>query len=254
MLTGSIVLYNNDERILTQAVKSFLDTPLKKRLFLIDNSSSDKLRKFYISDEITYIHIGKNIGFGKAHNLVTKELKNVSEYHLILNPDAYFSKEVLPNLIEQMCKDESMGLIAPKILYPNGNLQNSIRRFPKIQDFFLRRIPLLNRFFKREFNKVNYLNISKHRSTEVEALSGCFQLFKTKVFLKVNGFDPRYFMYMEDIDICRKVKQMGYKVFYSPNVAVYHHSEYGSKKKINLLLVHLSSIIKYFYKWRFRGH
>ncbi len=68
MLTAAIVLFHNDERILTQAVNSFLSAPCEKRLYLIDNSKTDSLRKFYTSPEIKYIHTGENLGFGKGHN------------------------------------------------------------------------------------------------------------------------------------------------------------------------------------------
>lgn len=254
MLTGSIVLYNNDKEMLNNAVNSFLNIPVKKSLYLIDNSPTDQLKNVFVSDEITYIHNKKNIGFGKAHNQVINDLIKGSKYHLILNPDTYFSQDVLPILIERITQNENIGLIAPKILYPNGNFQNSIRKFPKIHDFLLRRISFLSKLFKNEYKKGNYLDISISNPMFVEAVSGCFQLFKTSVFVKINGFDPRYFMYMEDIDICRKVRHEGYKVLYDPNAIVYHHSDYGSKKKLKLLVIHVVSIFKYYWKWNLHHH
>lgn len=249
MLTGAIVLFHNEEHILTQAVNSFLSTPLEKRLYLIDNSKTDYLRKFYISAEITYIHTGENLGFGKGHNLILEELEEISSYHLILNPDTYFNSDVIPLLIDCLEKDQSIGIAAPKILYPNGDFQKSIRRFPKIQDFLIRRIPGFGSVFKSAFKRANYLDQLGERQMEVEAVSGCFQLFRTSIFLKVQGFDSRYFMYMEDIDICRKVHNIGLRVVYLPTAIVYHHSEYGSKKEFKLLWAHIRSIIKYFVKW-----
>ena len=249
MLTAAIVLFHNDKDVLSQAVNSFLEVPMEKRLYLIDNSKTDYLKEKYIDPEITYIHTGQNLGFGKGHNLILKELSKNSNYHLILNPDAYFSPEVVPTLVDCLKNDPSIGIIAPKILYPDGTFQKSIRRFPKVQDFLIRRVPGFKYLFKKAFERANYLNRTMKSSIEAEAVSGCFQLFRTNIFLDVQGFDPRYFMYMEDIDICRKVHAIGYKVVYFPFVFVYHHSAYGSKKKFKLLWAHIKSIIEYFLKW-----
>src|SRR5690606_3307174 len=113
--------------------------------------------KFYASDEITYIHNDNNVGFGRAHNQVIEKIINLSEYHLILNPDTYFAPDVLSILINSLSESDNIGLIAPRILYPNGNLQNSIRKFPKIHDFLLRRISFLSILFEKEYKKGNYL-------------------------------------------------------------------------------------------------
>ncbi|CAM4102601.1 glycosyltransferase family 2 protein [Zobellia nedashkovskayae] len=249
MLTAAIVLYNNNEKVLRQAVDSFLSVPLEKRLYLVDNSETDAFRTCFVSDEITYIHTGKNIGFGKGHNWILEELEAKSKFHLILNPDAYFEPNTIPQLIKEIVNRDKVGIIAPKILYPDGSFQLSIRRFPKIYDFFLRRIPGIKNIFKDTFKKGNYLNGPLDKPMNVEAVSGCFQVFDTNVFTKIKGFDERYFMYMEDLDICRKVHEAGYNVLYYPLVTVYHHSAYDSKKKPKLLLIHLSSIVKYFIKW-----
>ena len=249
MLTAAIVLFHNDKVVLTQAVESFLAIPVVKKLYLIDNSKTDVLGRYYVSEEIEYIHTGQNLGFGKGHNIILEKLSALSTYHLILNPDVYFEKEVILELIKHIDKDDKVGIVAPKILYPNGKFQNSIRRFPKPYDFFMRRVPLLKSFFRKAYERGNYLDKAIEIPTAVEAVSGCCQLFRTEVFVKISGFDPRYFMYMEDIDMCRKVHDFGYKVVYFPSVFVYHHSEYGSKKKVKLLWVHIKSIIMYFLKW-----
>lgn len=249
MLTAAIVLYNNDEKILEKAVNSFLATPIAKKLYLIDNSETDRFRNRFSSDEITYIYTGENLGFGKAHNLVLKEFGTYSQYHLILNPDAYFDSEVIPLLLNKLKSSDDIGLIAPEIQYPDGTFQKSIRRFPKLYDFLLRRVPGLKFVFKKEYERGNYLEGPTNVAMKVDAVSGCFQIFKTSVFKEIKGFDERYFMYMEDLDICRKVKQLGYDVLYFPEVTVYHHSAYGSKKSVRLFRVHLSSIVRYFMKW-----
>lgn len=249
MLTAAIVLYHNDIQVLEQAVNSFLNIDLKKHLYLIDNSKTSELGKFFDSPEITYMHTGKNLGFGKGHNYILNELKKKSKYHLILNPDAYFDKDVLPLLIKELRSDESVGIIAPKIVYPNGDFQKSVRKFPKVWDLIVRRFPGLKSVFPKAFKKANYLNGSLECPIDVDAVSGCFQVFRTRVFLEIGGFDDRYFMYMEDLDICRTVHAHDYKVRYFPHAKVYHCSAYGSKKSVTLFAAHIKSAIKYFMKW-----
>lgn len=250
MVTGSIVLFQNDEKIVRQAIDSFMDTQLDKHLFLIDNSSTDILRRLKTSKDITYIHLGDNIGFGKAHNTVINEIKVISDYHLILNPDAYFEPDVIPVLIEYLDKHPDIGVVAPRIVYPDGMHQDSTRRFPTGTDFLLRRIPGMQSVFKERYRNAHYLDSNLNEPLEVDTVSGCFQLFRTKIFTDIGGFDPRYFMYMEDMDICRKVSEHGYKTYYNPNVQAVHIFEKGSAKKLRLLLIHVTSIIKYFLKWR----
>ena len=251
MVTAAIVLYHNEEKVLSDAINSFLNSPIQKHLFLIDNSKDDNLKKFAGSEEISYINTGKNLGFGGGHNAIMDRLKESSHFHLILNPDAYFASDVLPLLVEQLKIRESVGLIAPKILYPNGNFQKSIRRFPKFFDLLVRRVPGMNRLFRKAFERGNYLNQNLDDPLEVDAVSGCFQLYRTETFLRIKGFDERFFMYMEDLDICRRVHEMGDKILYYPSVEVYHRSEYGSKKSMKLLWAHIKSMIQYFLKWNF---
>ncbi|MAU71110.1 MAG: glycosyl transferase family 2 [Pseudozobellia sp.] len=250
MLTAAIVLYHNDPVVLMEAVDSFLATPMRKILYLIDNSNTNSLESYFQGrDEVVYIHTGKNVGFGAGHNHILKDIASKSDYHLILNPDAYFDKEVIPLLVKQLKSDSQIGIIAPKILYADGTFQHSIRRFPRVYDFLLRRVKFLGKLFKNAFDKINYLNGPIDRPLDVEAVSGCFQLFRTSVFLGVKGFDTRYFMYMEDLDICREVHKMGYKVLYYPDISVFHRSEYASKKSMKLFRIHLQSIFRYFVKW-----
>jgi len=101
-LSATIVLYKEGSIELSKAINSFLKTDITKKLFLIDNSPTDKLRNKFTHPDIEYIFIGKNIGFGAGHNIVIDKIKNYSKYHLILNPDVWFSPSVIPNLLVVM--------------------------------------------------------------------------------------------------------------------------------------------------------
>ena len=95
-----------------------------------------------------------------------------------------------------------------------------------------------------------YRNKDLSKPFFVEYLTGCFQLYKTAAFTALNGFDERYFLYMEDVDICKKIDTTGKKKLYYPNVSITHVLKQGSSKNFKLFCYHLSSAVKYFLKWR----
>ncbi|MDA9339479.1 glycosyltransferase [Polaribacter sp.] len=244
-ITATIVLYYEDITILQKTVDSFLKIPLKKKLFLVDNSATSRLRNFFIHDEIEYIFPGKNMGFGKGHNLVLEKLN--SKYHLLLNPDIVFTEDVISSLIGQLEKTNNVAFATPKVVYSNRENQYVCRTHPVFFDLINRRITLS----KKALLKNQYRNQDLTKPFYPDFIHGCFMLFKTAVFKELKGFDERYFLYMEDADICREIDKLKKKKLYFPEVQIVHHHQKGSAKKLKLFWYHVSSAIKYFLKWGF---
>ena len=136
-------------------------------------------------------------------------------------------------------------MIAPKVVFPNGNHQYSCRKYPKPIDLIIRRLGV----FKSKIYNGEYQNKDISKPFHPDYISGCFMLFKTVDFISLNGFDKRYFMYLEDVDICKKIDALGKKKLYFPEEQIIHIANFGSAKKIRLLLYHIFSAIKYFRKW-----
>jgi GT2 family glycosyltransferase len=249
-ITASIVLFEENIHELSSAVNSFLKTPLSKKLFLIDNSPSEELKDKFTHPDIEYIFTGKNLGFAAGHNLVIEKIKNDSKYHLVLNPDVSFEPEVIPNLLREMEKNKDLSLIAPKVLFPNGEHQFSCRRYPSLFELLVRRTSLLKNMFSSIIKRGEYYDKNLTIAFYPEFIHGCFHLFKTEDFVRVKGFDERYFLYMEDVDICRKIDAIGKKKMYYPGEEISHILKKGSSKNIKLLVRHFLSGIQYFYKWR----
>tara|TARA_R110001592_G_scaffold214779_1_gene467800 strand:- start:109 stop:876 length:768 start_codon:yes stop_codon:yes gene_type:complete len=249
-ISASIVLYKEDLKELNKTIACFLKTKLSKKLYLIDNTPSKQFKNIFEQQEIEYIGIGRNIGFGAAHNIVLDKIKNLSDFHLILNPDVTFLDETIPNLILQLEENEKISMIAPRVLFPNGNHQFSCRRYPTILELLARRIP----FSKSIFTKIVDNGIYKDKNLEkpffAEYLTGCFQLYKTVDFVTLKGFDERYFLYMEDVDICKKIDTKGKLKLYYPKEEIKHVLKKGSEKSIKLFFRHAFSVIKYFRKWK----
>jgi GT2 family glycosyltransferase len=242
-ISASIVLYNENIQVLEEAITSFLKVPLLKKLYLIDNSPKRIIIDIFKEEEIEYIFVGKNVGFGAAHNLVINKIKSFSKFHLILNPDVSFKPSVVVNLSRELENNPQVSLISPRVLYPNGSTQVICRKTPFFKEMLGRRLGVFNNYVaSKQYQKVS-------EPFFPDFIHGCFMLFKTDDFISIKGFDERYFLYMEDADICRKIKESGKEVLYYPKEQITHIHRKGSAKKGKLLYYHLVSAIKYFKKW-----
>ena len=251
-ITASIVLHNESLEELTKTVNCFLSVSLKKRLFLVDNTLDKKFEKAFKHEDIVYIAVGKNLGFGSGHNIILKSIIGFSKFHLVLNPDVIFQSSTLLNLISELEMTKDAAMIAPKVRFPSGAHQFSCRRYPSVIELFARRFPLLKPLFKTTIFKGVYGDKSLTEPFFAEYITGCFHLYKTEDFIKLGGFDERYFLYMEDVDICKKIDLLGKKKIYFPQEEIIHVLKQGSSKSLKLFLRHTSSAIKYFLKWGFR--
>lgn len=246
-ITASIVVYKQDPAQLQKIIDAFLEYPFSRKIYIIDNSPTNLLKEKINGDRMDYLFPGTNLGFGKGHNTILNNLKKQSTYHLILNPDICFSSKILKRLTNQLQKEKQLTMVAPKVFYPSGELQYTARKFPTVLELFCRFMGIL---------KI-YTNKKEYRDQEItvpfspDFVQGSFMLFKTKDFLDLKGFDERYFMYMEDVDICRKIDLSGKRKLYFPATEIIHIHRKGSSKELRLFFIHISSIIKYFMKWGF---
>ena len=246
-ITASIVVYKENLKVLENAIDSFLGSPLSKKLYIIDNSPSNEFKNKIQNDSVEYIYSNKNIGFGKGHNSILHKLTSENKYHLILNPDVRFHPEILEKLVLKMESNESFSMIAPRVLNSNNELLHTARRYPSLFELIFRFLGIFKKFTIRG----EYKNQNHEKSFSPDFVQGSFMLFKTEDLLRLEGFDERYFMYMEDVDICRKIDLSGKRKLYFPATEIIHTHRKGSSKEFRLFFIHISSIIKYFIKWGF---
>lgn len=246
----SIVAFNNDPKMLTAAIRSTLDSSLRTACTVVDNSSNTSLRQYVLDSGARYIHAGKNLGFGAAHNLALTENIDTAEFCLIENPDIQFSSGVLETLYGFMLNEASVGLVMPKILYPDGRNQNLCKRLPAPHDLFIRRFlgPFGRTILKAQSEKYELSNVAMNVPWNVPCLSGCFMFVRSSVLKQVGLFDERYFMYMEDFDLCRRIGSRARTVYY-PQVSITHEYAKGSYVNPRLLGHHILSSFRYFKKW-----
>ncbi len=249
-ISASIVIYKNDPEMLMQAVESFLASTASSRLYLIDNSPTDTFRGMFDSERVTYIFNNRNIGFGAGHNIaLRKALEHKTQYHIILNPDVYFDQAVTEKLFLYMQDNEQVGLLMPKVLYPDGRLQPLCKLLPSPVTLFSRRFLKFNSNLLNKMNHWYEMHFTGYNTVmDVPFLSGCFMFLRVATLEKVGLFDENIFLYTEDTDLTRRIHKHYRTVFY-PEAVIYHHNQRASYKNIVIMMHHIFSAIRYFNKW-----
>jgi GT2 family glycosyltransferase len=247
-ITASIVVYNTDYTVLRKLVKCLENEETDILLYVIDNSPTEELGKQLPRDSIRYIFNGRNIGYGAAHNIALRESLQESKYHIILNPDIYFPEGTVQRLLMYLEENPTVGLVMPKILFPDGSNQFLCKLLPRPIDLVMRNFLPGSRITQ----KINYryeMRFSDYdRSMNVPYLSGCFMFIRTDVLKYVGLFDERFFLYFEDTDLSRRIHNR-YKTVCHPFEVAYHNYGRGSYSDRRLLQIHIRSAMRYFNKW-----
>lgn len=248
MITASIVAYHTPIAEISHLLECVIHSNIDI-VYLIDNSSNDSLRELScVSSKIVYIY-SNNLGFGHGHNIaIRKAFEKKSDYHIVINPDIYWEGNVIETLTTYMDTHPDCGLVMPKVLYPNGDLQYLCKLLPTPMNLFGRRF-LPFKGIQAKMDEKFELHFSGYdKEMEVPSLSGCFMFMRVDVLREVGGFDERFFMYAEDLDLCRRIGEVS-KTMYYPGASIYHAYGKGSYKNKKLLKYHICSVIKYFNKW-----
>lgn len=248
MVSASLVLYHNRQSDIDKLLESILCSCINC-LYIVDHSATNEFKHLEnLSDRIYYVHT-KNDGYGKGHNIGFERAQQIqkSKYHVVLNPDIYFDSNAIEDLVAYMDNHPDVGQVMPKIFYPNGEYQYLCKLLPTPFDIFFRQFAPASICEK---NDIRYAmrTADIEKEMDVPSLSGCFMFFRTECFKQIGGFDTRYFMHFEDIDITRRIGEIARTVYY-PGVTVVHAHEAAHKKSIKLLLIGLQSAVKYFNKW-----
>jgi GT2 family glycosyltransferase len=248
-ISCSVVSYHNPPEQIAHALQSVAASHVSVTLYLVDNSSDNSLEAIARQHGAEYIHLPSNPGFGAAHNIaIGKALAAGSECHLVMNPDVWFGPEVIPAMARYLEAQPDIALLMPDIRYPDGRRQTLCKLLPTPVDLIVRRfLPALYRWSgqlaRYEMHASGY-----DRIMDVPALSGCFMLLRASVLRQVGGFDERFFLYMEDVDLSRRVGQVARTVYF-PSVSITHGYQKGSYKNRTLLSHHIRSALRYFGKW-----
>ena len=189
-------------------------------LYVIDNSELEEISEILSSYPDVNIEPSRgNIGFGKGHNTLYEKTNGSYDFVLLLNPDLLLTQEAFDQLVDRMAKKaSSLGLLAPQLYGYDGELE-----YHEIGDLNPYIYPV-QRVSERVFRSRN--SIHSHTAT---TLSGACLLINTAV-TDDQIFDPNFFMYLEDVDLCRRVKANGYDIEVLPEAQVKHRRGESSRE------------------------
>jgi len=232
-----IVSYNTKE-LLRNCLNSIkkCQNEVSSEVFVSDNVSTDgsveMLKRGF--KWINLIENNENLGFAKGNNVAKKYVKG--KYILFLNPDTEIYKEVLKKSINYLKGNPDVGALGCKLVLPNGELDRDARRsFPSPWVTITHLLGLDKMFPKSKlFAKYWYGYLNPDKLHEVDSLQGAFFLTYKNILDKIGWFDTDYFLNGEDIDLSWKIKNLGYKLIYFPEVKVLHVKKASKRSKKNI--------------------
>jgi N-acetylglucosaminyl-diphospho-decaprenol L-rhamnosyltransferase len=191
---------------------------------VVNNSPGDGVAA-WIADAFPAVQLlepGQNLGFGRANNL--GYAKTSAECVLFLNPDTIANVAALEHCVRRALDESQLGLISPRLEQADGTMDLACRRsIPSLWAGFCRASGLAARFPDRAwFAGYNLTHLPVDGTYDVGAINGAFMLGRRAVFEHVGGFDEEFFMYGDDLDLCIRVAQAGYRIVYDGRVALTH--------------------------------
>ena len=217
-------------------------------IIVVDNNSQDNSVDI-LNDKfanIKLINLPNNVGFGAGNNAGAKVAKG--EFLLLLNTDTILTNNILPHLIELISANPDVGVIGPKLFFPDGSFQISFSPEIGIKGEFAARKLHKDAEVK---NKLDIIEQDFQDIQEVDIVVGAAFFTRTDLFNLLGGFDEKFFMYFEESDLCQRVRNKGYKILYTPHVSLIHIRGYSVNKISNRMAVeYRRSQIYYYHKHR----
>jgi GT2 family glycosyltransferase len=231
-LSVVVVSYNTRDvlRLCLQHLRQCAEG-LSLEIIVVDNDSRDGSVEMLESDypEARVIRSEVNLGFGAANNRALRLARG--RYILLLNSDAFLRPGAVRKAIDHMDSEPEVGLAGGRLISEEDSWQPSARAFPSLLNDFLIFSGLASRFPKsRFFGQPDRTWADPMEATEVDWVPGAFSIIRPDVLAQTGLFDEAFFLYYEEVDLCRRIKALGYKVSYWPDVVIVHLGGESSKK------------------------
>jgi hypothetical protein len=230
----SIIIINTNEKHFLEPLLNSIKENVNSvayEVIVVDNNSSDGSPEMIRErcEDVKLVEMDHNGGFSKSNNRGARIAQG--KYLVILNPDTIVCKNALESMFEFLERENSVAVVGCKLLNPDGSLQRSCGIFPNLKtEFYFR--TFLNRIFPKSKLVGSYLLGSWDYSStaEVDWVTGACLMIRKDLFDQLGGFDERLYMYYEDVDLCYRVRELGWKIYFIPNSFIYHYLG-GSWKK-----------------------
>jgi GT2 family glycosyltransferase len=250
----SIVIVSlNTRDVLRECLESVRrkSVSLRVQTIVVDNNSRDGSQEMVEREfpEVLLIRSQANLGFGGANNLGFQSAQG--RYIVLLNSDAFLTEGALERSVEHMDENRNAGLGGGRLIGRDGLLQPSARKFPTILDDLIVRTGLAARFpHSRFFGRFDRTWANVMEAAEVDWVPGAYSIIRAEVLSTVGAFDERFFLYSEEIDLCKRIKALGYSICYWPDIAIVH---IGGESSRQIKILELSKVGSQLTLWRMRS-
>lgn len=263
LLTVAINSYKNPEMLrlcllsVRKAIASFVSDEIE--ILVVDGETQEETKMMMREEfpEVAFFPQEKNVGFVSLVNTSLREAGG--KFILLLNYDITLGENTIVQLLDYARSHEEAGIVGPELRNFDGTAQSSAFRFYRPLTIVYRRTFLgKTRWGKRHLDWFTYADRDLQKVQEVDWIMGSALLVQRSAYEKVGGMDTRFFMYMEDVDWCRRFWEKGYSVVYFPETYAYHYhgkasGRGGVLKSLffnKMTRIHIASAIKYFWKYR----
>ena len=251
-----IVNYNSTDHVIN-CIRSIIShiKICDVNIIVSDNNSDDgpeRIKQAF--EDVWLIKNSRNIGFSKANNIAISLCQ--SPYLIVLNPDTVVMEGFFDNILDFIAKNKKFGIIGPKIYERDQSIQGSARSFPTLLTFlFGRRSPLTRLYPNNTITKKNILNIQFNGDgpLEVDWVSGACMVMRRKIIKELGCFDENFFLYWEDADLCKRVKEAGWCIAYYPGAEIIHFTGKSSDTIPYFAIYHFHKSCYYLYRKHSNG-
>jgi GT2 family glycosyltransferase len=260
-----MIVHHNTKRLLRQTLKGIfrMRTEVPFEVIVVDNNPDVRIKEMVKEEfpEVNVVVSEKNVGFGSGMNMAIKEARG--RHLFVFNPDIVVFDGFLEKLIAYMDNNPLVGMVGPKMLNPDKSFQQSFYRFMDPAVIFYRRVPVLRNMAFAKKALENYLmkDADPTKTQEVDYLLGAALFIRRKALEEVGGFDPGFFVYFEDQDLCRRFWMKNWKVVYYPEASLvhYHRRETAEGNFIKQIMnpltrIQIKSAVYYYQKYKNEKH
>ena len=232
MICISVVSHGHGH-LLPKLFKQLIGFSMFGQIILTLNTVETKEHKYF--GPVCVVKNPSPLGFGENHNNAFKLCNQ--PYFCVLNPDIEFVDNPFLALV-QCLSNTNHSLVAPVILSPDGSVEDSARYYPSVGG-------VIKKLVFRDDGRwpINFEQPINHP----DWVAGMFMLFKSEAFKEIGGFDIKYFLYYEDVDICRRLKNHGHQLGLCTSVSVIHDARRTSRKNLRYMLWHLKSMLRFLF-------
>jgi len=254
MITLSIIIVSWNVRDLLQraiasAYASWGERP-GLEIIVVDNASHDDSIAMLRADfpDVQVIANAENRGFTGGNNQGLAAA--TGDFLLLLNPDTEVIADALPRMVEYLQAHPGVGMVGPQLLNPDGSVQSSRRRFPTLPVLFLEST-WLEKLAPRKLLRHYYAQEQPDDLVQdVDWITGAAMLTRRETFAQVGGMDEGFFMYSEELDWCRRIREAGWRVIYFPEARIIHHEGKSSEQVVPARHIYFqSSKVRYTRKY-----